>query len=195
MNTLAPADRLRIHAFLPRSRANGPGWRAVIWTQGCSIRCPGCFNPHTHDPAGGNTVAVSELFSQIMALGDSIEGITISGGEPFDQAQPLARLLAQVRTATSLSAILFTGHSYDTVMSLPQADRVLGCLDVLISGPYQPLHVSHRTVLLGSWKTLHVLTSRYSESDLTCLPDAEVIINSNASVDLTGFQVGASRNE
>ena len=40
---------LRLHAFLPRSRANGPGWRSVVWVQGCSLGCPGCFNPQTHD--------------------------------------------------------------------------------------------------------------------------------------------------
>jgi len=48
---------LRLHAFLPRSRANGPGWRSVVWVQGCSLGCPGCFNPQTHDRAEAGEVA------------------------------------------------------------------------------------------------------------------------------------------
>ena len=43
----------RIHAFEPRSRANGPGARFVVWFQGCTLGCPGCFNPHLWAARGG----------------------------------------------------------------------------------------------------------------------------------------------
>ena len=69
------STRLRLHAFLPRSRANGPGTRAVIWVQGCSLGCPGCFNPKTHAFSGGEEVPVEELFQRIVELGPAIEGI------------------------------------------------------------------------------------------------------------------------
>ena len=64
--------RLRLHAFLPRSRANGPGVRAVIWVQGCSLGCPGCFNPQTHAFSGGEVVTVEELFERIVGLGAGV---------------------------------------------------------------------------------------------------------------------------
>ena len=89
--------RLRIHAFEPFSRANGPGVRAAIWVQGCSLGCPGCFNPDTHPFAGGELLAVDDLFRRILALGDAIEGITVSGGEPLQQRRPLLALLQRVR--------------------------------------------------------------------------------------------------
>ena len=59
---------LRLHQFLPASRANGPGLRAVLWVQGCSLGCPGCFNPQTHPFNEGQPVPVENLVSQIVAL-------------------------------------------------------------------------------------------------------------------------------
>ena len=58
---------LRLHGFLPRSRANGPGWRSVVWVQGCSLGCPGCFNPQTHgrEEEEGETLEVAEVMRRI----------------------------------------------------------------------------------------------------------------------------------
>ncbi len=60
---------LRLHAFLPRSRANGPGWRSVVWVQGCSLGCAGCFNPQTHDPeeSGEAGTMAGTLFRSVRA--------------------------------------------------------------------------------------------------------------------------------
>jgi anaerobic ribonucleoside-triphosphate reductase activating protein len=65
----------RIHAVLPRSAANGPGLRFVIWSQGCTLACPGCFNPRTH-PAGGEPRTAGDLAAAALAAGrrDGIEG-------------------------------------------------------------------------------------------------------------------------
>ena len=124
---------LRVHDFLPASRANGPGLRAVIWVQGCSLDCPGCFNPETHSPTGGELVSIDALYRRIVALKaptiegitisggervspearhrhdnspmkSSIEGITISGGEPLGQARPLLALLRRIKAETACSS-------------------------------------------------------------------------------------------
>ena len=50
-----------IHAIEPRSRANGPGVRFVVWLQGCTLGCPGCFNPSTHAAAGGRELDLASL--------------------------------------------------------------------------------------------------------------------------------------
>ena len=102
---------LRVHHFLPASRANGPGVRAVLWTQGCSLACPGCFNPETHTRQGGSDVPVADLLAALRALPAEVEGITISGGEPLQQAPALTNLLREVRAQTPLSVILFTGYT------------------------------------------------------------------------------------
>src|SRR5262245_17271767 len=105
---MADGESLRVHAFLPSSRANGPGLRAVLWTKGCSLGCPGCFNPQTHAFTGGERVPVEALFGRLVDRGDAIEGLTVSGGEPLQQFRPLLVLLRRVREQTPLSVIVFT---------------------------------------------------------------------------------------
>ncbi|MBI4326753.1 MAG: radical SAM protein [Chloroflexi bacterium] len=112
---------LRMHHFLPRSRANGPGWRAVLWVQGCSLGCPGCFNPETHAFDAGEVLSVDRLFQRIEALGDSVEGLTVSGGEPFQQLRPLTALLRHVRAETPLSIIVFTGFAWEEVRRMDRS--------------------------------------------------------------------------
>src|SRR5262245_4720155 len=75
---------LRIHARTESSRVNGPGCRAVIWLQGCSLDCEKCWNPKTHPPAAGDEVGVSELVAWTDTLWrqSAISGLTLSGGEP-----------------------------------------------------------------------------------------------------------------
>jgi len=178
---------LRLHAFVPRSRANGPGWRAVIWTQGCSIRCSGCFNPETHDPTGGELVAIDALFSRIVALGDTIEGITISGGEPLDQPLSLALLLNRVRRETALSVVLFTGYTWAVLSAIPHVPDLLACVDVLLAGPYRPLSSNTGNDSTDDWKSVHFLTKRYNAADMHAGPDAEAVIQPDGSVVLSGL--------
>ena len=71
---------LKLHAFLPVSYANGPGRRAVIWLQGCSKACPGCFNPALKPKERGKVVSVAELFLRLKTLETEVEGVSISGG-------------------------------------------------------------------------------------------------------------------
>src|SRR5262249_43259808 len=134
---------LRLHEFLPASRANGPGVRAVLWVQGCSLGCPGCFNPSTHPFAGGEGGEVEGLLARLVALGDTIEGITVSGGEPLQQRPALLALLQGVRRETRLSVLVFTGFSWEEVRRFPEAEALLACVDVLIAGRYeQALHLA-----------------------------------------------------
>ena len=119
---MAIAMTLRLHHFLPRSRANGPGVRAVTWVQGCSLGCPGCFNPETHAPSGGDVVNLDELCQRILALGDSIEGLTISGGEPLQQCSAVTELLRRIKAEARLSVILFTGFEWEEVMRMAKSE-------------------------------------------------------------------------
>ena len=74
---------LNVHAILPRSRANGLGVRTVIWLQGCTLRCPGCFNPGTHSAEPRLLMPEADLLARIIADQHEIEGVSISGGEPW----------------------------------------------------------------------------------------------------------------
>jgi anaerobic ribonucleoside-triphosphate reductase activating protein len=178
---------LSLHHFLPHSRANGPGLRAVLWVQGCSLGCPGCFNPETHAVTGGELVAVDELRRRMIALQDKVEGLTISGGEPLQQRPALLNLLQQVRQETSLSILLFTGFSWPEIQRMPQAEALLACLDVLLAGRYDASQRLAHHLLGSANKTIHFLTDRYTASDLQAVPPAEVVITPSGELLLTGI--------
>jgi anaerobic ribonucleoside-triphosphate reductase activating protein len=180
---------LRLHAFLPVSRANGPGRRAVLWVQGCSLGCPGCFNPGTHPFDQGEPAGVDEVFSQVMAARArfGIQGVTVSGGEPLQQRHALLALLGRIRAETDLSALVFTGYTWQEVGAMRDSAALLGHIDVLIAGRYdQRQHLA--AGLRGSAsKTIHLLSNRYCLADIETVPATEVIIDEQGEVVLTGI--------
>jgi anaerobic ribonucleoside-triphosphate reductase activating protein len=180
-------DFLRLHQLLPSSRADGPEVRVVLWVQGCSLGCPGCFNPETHPFAGGERVSVDALFQRLTALTRSIEGITISGGEPLQQRRALLALLQQVRRKTPLSVLLFTGYIWEEVERMPDAEFLLARVDVLISGRYDASQRLGRDLRGSANKTVHFLTNRYTLADLQSVPLAEVIITPEGEVVMSGI--------
>lgn len=190
------SDFLRIHQFLPHSRANGPGVRAVVWVQGCTLGCPGCFNGPTHPAAGGELVSVDSLFAQVAALGDSLEGVTISGGEPLQQRAGITALLRRIKAETALSVILFSGFSWAEIERMgrhaAESDpafplALLRDVDVLIAGRYDEKQHLARDLRGSANKTSYFLTERYSAADLQTTPPAEVVITPQGDVIMSGI--------
>lgn len=191
---------LFIHSFVPRSQANGPGVRAVVWVQGCTLACRGCFNADTH-PAAGQQRPVAELLAEIARLKDAgaIEGITISGGEPLQQPEPVAELAAGAH-ALGLSVVLFTGYTIGEVTgmagaassddspgvraareSLTEAQRravesLFDSVDVLLAGRYNPDKRIASGLRGSSNKRAIFLSDRYTLADIEQTPPAEIII-------------------
>jgi anaerobic ribonucleoside-triphosphate reductase activating protein len=168
----------RVHAIEPRSRANGPGTRFVVWFQGCTLGCAGCFNPGTH-ASGGREVDIDALDF------GTVEGISLSGGEPLQQPEAAAALLDRAR-ARGLSTLAFSGYTLDEIRALPGGPAVLDRLDVLIDGRYV---AGDRlaTGLRGSAnQRIHLLTSRYTLADVEATPVAEIRISPGGEVVLTG---------
>jgi len=89
----------------------GPGRRIGIWLQGCSIRCPGCISMDTWAPGRGITT-IDDVVSAIAQWIPTADGITISGGEPFDQPVALMELLGRLRSLTEADVLVFTGHPW-----------------------------------------------------------------------------------
>ena len=165
-----------VHAIEPRSRANGPGVRLVVWLQGCTLACPGCFNPATH-AAGGREVGVDDI-----AFGD-VEGLTLSGGEPIQQADACIALLDRARRS-GLSTLMFSGYTLAEIQGL--APGVLERLDVLIDGRYVARE-RLATGLRGSANQgIQLLTDRYTLADVEATPVAEIRIGPTGDVVLTG---------
>jgi anaerobic ribonucleoside-triphosphate reductase activating protein len=184
---MTPDAPLRVHHFLPASRANGPGVRACLWLQGCSLGCPGCYNPATHPFVGGELVSPEDLSRRILALGGAIEGITVSGGEPLQQRAGLLALLGRLRGRTRLSVLVFTGFTWEEVRRMPEADALLGCVDVLIAGRYDASRHLARDLRGSANKTVHFLTGRYGPADLRRVPEAEVVITADGEIMASGI--------
>ena len=176
----------RVHAVEPRSRANGPGSRFVVWLQGCTLGCPGCFNPTTHDGAGGRDVPIEELAAQMaLARDKGSEGLSLSGGEPLQQPAVALALLDAAR-ALGMSTLAFSGYSIDEIRALAGGPEVLARLDVLIDGRYR---ASERlaTGLRGSAnQNIQLLTTRYTVADVEATPVAEIRIGPTGEMVLTG---------
>lgn len=176
--------KLRVHAIEPRSRANGPGARFVVWMQGCSLGCPGCFNPTTHDATGGREVDVAEVAAQLAASA-GIEGLSLSGGEPMQQAEAAVALLDAAR-ARGLSTLAFSGHTLDEIRALPHGPAVLDRLDVLIDGRYVAGDRLASGLRGSANQRIHLLTPRYQLADVEATPVAEIRIGPTGDVVLTG---------
>src|ERR1700690_609069 len=102
-----------LHAFVPASRANGPGLRAVVYFQGCSLHCANCWNPATHKFRGVEVpvLEVVQRFEEARRF-RSLEGVTFSGGEPMQQAEALLELMREIRkVAPAASFGMFTGYA------------------------------------------------------------------------------------
>lgn len=177
----------RVHAIEPRSRANGPGVRFVIWLQGCTLGCPGCFNPLTH-AAEGPTTPVVDLAAQLAAAngpGKMLDGLSLSGGEPMQQP---AVALALLRTARALgmSTLMFSGYTIDEIRAIPEGRDVLAQLDVLIDGRYVSTE-RLATGLRGSAnQRIQLLTDRYTLAQVEATPVAEIRIGPTGELALTG---------
>lgn len=178
---------MRIHQILPRSHANGPGPRFVLWLQGCTLKCPGCFNPQTHPPEHGTIYSPTDLLHQISKAGSTIEGVTITGGEPLLQLPEVTLLVNQVKETTNLSIILFTGYTWDEIQIIPGINSLLPVVDVLIAGRYQKTKRLAVGLVGSSNKTVHYLTTRYTPADLVRVPPAEVIVTPQGELIFSGI--------
>ena len=119
---------MRIAGILPCSFVNGDGSRYVVFTQGCPHHCKGCQNPETWDPTGGKEVSLTAIaadFSKRRLL----DGITLSGGDPFCQQEECMRLLDLL---PGVNVWIYTGYEYEDICDTPLAKRA----DVLVTGRF-----------------------------------------------------------
>jgi len=134
----------------------GPGRRIGLWTQGCTIRCPGCISPDTWAPGPGVTEVVQAV-AVLAAWAADAEGLTVSGGEPFDQPDALAELLRGWRALSDDDVLVFSGYPFARLE--PWIAAYPGLIDALVAGPF--LKGEPQTLALrgSDNQTLHLLTA------------------------------------
>ena len=126
---MAGTKRLRVAGLLPCSFVNGGGARFVVFTQGCAHHCPGCHNPDTWDFDGGQEMDV-ETIAELYKKHKLLDGITLSGGDPFYQQDACLGLLKLLPDGTNVW--IYTGFEYEEIEDTELAKAA----DVLVTGPY-----------------------------------------------------------
>ena len=129
---------MRIAGTVQDSIVDGPGFRFVLFTQGCPHHCEGCQNPQTHDPAGGTEISTEEIVGQILS-NPLTDGVTFSGGEPFEQAADCAVIARQAREQ-GLNVWTYTGYTFEQLAEKMKTDKgteeLLVLTDVLVDGRF-----------------------------------------------------------
>lgn len=152
-------DYLNIYRICEKSSALGPGTRFVIWVQGCIQHCKGCITPQSRPLEIDHLISVETLVKAIINS-KNIEGITISGGEPFLQAKNLAKLLESVKSRRpEINVIAFTGYTLEQLIT-GKPQELLHHIDLLIDGPYIEELNDGKGLRGSSNQRLHFLTNK-----------------------------------
>ena len=176
---------MKLHSIISASGINGPGARLVVFFQGCTAKCAGCFNPDTHSFEARLLITPTQLFEQ--HLRKNTEGVTVSGGEPFLQPRALTLLLRAAKER-ALSTVVYTGFTIDEIREHAAAPNVLDLIDVLVDGPFIESMKEDTLLARGSSnQSFHFLTERYGLSDFVMNGRAEIILTAGGDVIQTGF--------
>ena len=178
---------INIHSVIKNSRVNGPGERFVIWTQGCRKGCKNCYNPETWSHYKNNLITIEEIIEEIK--NSSATGVTISGGDPFEQPEELFYLLTKIKQLSlSDGVIVFSGYTIEEIRVREELRKSLDYIDVLIDG----LYIDEKRISSGlagsSNQEFHFLSDKISRDNI--LIDQEVEIHfSSGLIQLTGFPI------
>ena len=171
----------------------GPGKRMEIWLHGCQRRCPGCIiETHNREEEPMLSLSVNVLMNYLSEDAE-IEGVTISGGEPFLQADALL-CFSKLLHEKHFGIILYSGYTYQELQDLPLGKDVLAFVDVLVDGPYiQELDdgVAYRG---SSNQKIYCFTDRYVDYFSDCNRKRKCYIKQQgAYLSLTGIPDRRSR--
>lgn len=145
-----------------RTRVLGPGVRYALWVQGCKKRCTGCVFPEGQPlHKNGTYIAADDLAREIMAT-SGIRGITVSGGEPFLQAEPLLELIKRLRAETDLDIMVYSGYRIEELRERGGAvAELLDYIDLLVDGEYIESLNTGAAYRGSDNQRIHALTSKY----------------------------------
>lgn len=131
-------DKIRISGVEKESTVDGPGFRYVLFTQGCTHNCAGCHNVETHDIDGGIEVEINEIIKDIKTS-PYLTGVTFSGGDPIVQSHKLIELSRQIKLL-GLNLIIYTGYTFEDLLALSnntnKLNELLAYVDILIDGKF-----------------------------------------------------------
>ena len=104
-----------LYRLYHNSVVDGPGRRSVIQVSGCSIRCEHCIVPQTHRQENGTLVSISSIVAEVVAHREEHDGVTILGGEPFDQPESVAELVSRLKHL-GIHVTVYSGYTIEQLI-------------------------------------------------------------------------------
>jgi anaerobic ribonucleoside-triphosphate reductase activating protein len=166
----------------------GFGRRVGVWFQGCSIRCPGCVSVDTW-VAGRGSTTVDAVVEAILPWLREADGITISGGEPFDQVNALEELVRELRPRMSGDVLIFSGYPYEALET--SLSRLVELVDAIVTDPFEAESPQTLTLRGSDNQRLHRLTAlgraRYSDVVVDTGSPIDVMVDNDGTVWMAGI--------
>lgn len=136
--TISTNESIYLYRIYHHSTVDGPGRRSVIQVAGCSIRCAGCYVPETHERSNGKLTSIEKIVEEIDKKNGEHDGITILGGEPFDQPESLEILVERLK-AKDYHLVIYSGYTLENLLARESENinRILIKTDLLIDGSFQ----------------------------------------------------------
>ena len=125
---------LRILHIVEGTSVDGPGLRTSIYMAGCNHHCPGCHNPASWNPQGGEERSLDELM-QVIAYNEA--PVTLSGGDPLQQPDGTRDLISRIKHELGYNVWCYTGYTWEEIVNDPKLFKVVQELDVLVDGPFK----------------------------------------------------------
>lgn len=148
------------------SRVLGPGKRNIVWVQGCNLNCKDCINKHFQAFEERYLYSTDELTNKILENKDEIEGITITGGEPFLQAKGLSIFIKNIKKK-GLTIQIYSGYSLEELIKSKDkyVYAVLDSVDVLIDGRYKKEDKIEYGFKGSNNQNIYFFTNKYTEKN------------------------------
>lgn len=140
--------KIKLAGIVEESIVDGPGIRLVVFVQGCNHKCLGCHNEHSQDFSGGEYKSISSIIEKVKE-NPLLDGVTLSGGEPFEQAFGVSKLAEELKRL-DYNIITYSGYTYEQIQERTLRDydflRLIENTDILIDGKFEE---SQRNLMLN----------------------------------------------
>ena len=177
--------QINIHKILKQTKVEGPKTRYCIWVQGCSRHCKGCWATATWDSNAGKRYDIVDILDDISKT-PNIDGVTILGGEPFEQSEALEYLCKNIQKM-NLSVVCFTGNKIDDLKD--KYKSILENIDLLIDGEFIEEEKDYSRPWVGSKnQNYHFLSNKFDEKILKEYKNKiEINVQKNGTIFINGM--------
>lgn len=153
---------LWVHNLAYPVTALGPGHRVALWVAGCSLHCRGCITPGLWERQAGVRKDTASVAQRLLAMQTPLDGITITGGEPFEQPAALADLLRVIiDERPHWNVLVYSGYRLAALRRMgPDADALLKQTDVLVAGAYRPDRAPNHPLAGSGNQRIHLLSAQ-----------------------------------